>query len=175
MNRACSVMLIMIFSGCATQVPAPISKIPAYDYTVAEVRAEPERFLGSMVRWGGVISRVENKASRTWIEVVSRELRKNGQPLTDSRSSGRFIASFPGFMDPIVYKPGALLTVAGGIEGETVGLIGEYVYAFPVVTVSAAYLWPEKDQAVYHEYSPSPWGHYDPWPYHRRSYPPYRW
>ena len=175
MNRALCAILITLFSGCATQVPTAISKIPAHNISVTEVRMDLQRFSGAEVRWGGVIIKVENKASRTWIEIVSRELRKNGQPLSDSKSSGRFIASFSGFIDPIVYEVGASVTVVGSIAGESVRLIGEYAYAFPVVSVSTAYLWPKKDEIVRHEYYPSPWGYYDPWPYYHRPYPPHRW
>ena len=121
------------------------------------------------------ITKVENRAAQTWIELVSRELRKNGQPIVDSKSSGRFIASFPGFIDPVVYAAGHLLTVVGSIQGETVKPIGEFAYSFPIVAVTSSYLWQE--EPVRHEYPP-PWWYYDPWPYYYhypRPYPPYRW
>ena len=179
MNKTCYVILTVILSGCATQVPAPISTIPAGNLTVSEVRAGPDRFAGSEVRWGGVITKVENKASQTWIEVVSRALKKNGQPRVDSGSSGRFIAIFPEFVDPVVYSAGQLLTVVGTIEGETTGRIGEYDYSFPLVAVNTSYLWPKKAEPVRHEYYPPPWWYYDPWPYYPRPFygrphPPYR-
>lgn len=169
------VILIMLFSGCATQVPTAISKTPAQTIRVDEVRMDIDKFSGSEVRWGGVISKVENKASQTWIEIVSRELRKNGQPLSDSKSSGRFIASFSGFMDPVIYKVGASVTVVGSILGERIGMIGEYTYRFPVVLVNGSYLWPQKAETVYHEYYPSPWIEHDPWPYYFRPDPFSRW
>jgi len=174
MNKTYCVILMVILGGCATQVPVPISTIPAANLTVAEVRAGPDRFVGSEVRWGGVITKVENRASQTWIEMVSRELKKNGQPRIDSGSSGRFIASFPGFVDPVIYGAGQLLTVVGTIKGETTRPIGEYAYLFPLVAVSTFYLWPEEDDSVRHEYYPPPWWYYDPWLFYPRPYPPYR-
>ena len=179
MNRACCVILIIILSGCATQVPAPINMIPEGNLSVNEVRADIERFTGAEVRWGGVISKVENKASQTWVELVSRELKKNGEPRVDSGSGGRFIASFPGFVDPVVYSAGKLLTVVGTIEAEATRPIGEYAYSFPVVTVSGSYLWQAEPETVRHEYYPPPWWYYDPWPYYPRHFyprphPPYR-
>lgn len=179
MNKTCCAILMVILGGCATQVPAPISTVPAGNLTVAEVRAGPDRFTGSEVRWGGVITKVENKSSQTWIEVVSRELKSNGQPRVNSGSRGRFIASFPGFVDPVVYSTGQLLTVVGTVEGETTRPIGEYAYLFPLVAVSSSYLWPEQGEPVRHEYYPPPWWYYDPWPYYpqpfyHRPHPPYR-
>jgi len=170
---------MVILNGCAAQVPAPISMIPEGNLSVAEARANQERFVGSEVRWGGVITTVENQASQTLIEVVGRALKKNGQPSVDSGSSGRFIASFRGFVDPVVYSAGKLLTVVGTIEGETTRPIGEYAYSFPVVTVSGSYLWQAEPETVRHEYYPQPWWYYDPWPYYPRHFyprpqPPYR-
>ncbi|WP_415227634.1 Slp family lipoprotein [Psychromonas sp.] len=165
-------ILIMLLSGCASVVPTAINNIPAPDISVDEVRVDIEKFYGSRVRWGGVISKVENKAEQTWIEVVSRKLSSNGQPSSGSKSSGRFIARFSGFVDPLEYKVGALLTVAGSLTGEHVALIGEYLYSFPVVTVSAVYLWPPKQETVVYHDHPLAWGLYDPWPYHYTRYPP---
>lgn len=175
MKIVLSVIFIMLFSGCATQVPTAISKTPADNIRVDEVRMNIDKFSGSVVRWGGVISKVENQASQTWIEIVSRELKKNGQPLSDSKSSGRFIASFSGFIDPLVYKVGASVTVTGSIIGGSVGMIGEYAYTFPIVLVSGSHLWPQKAETVYHEYYPSPWMYDEPWPYYYRPYPFSRW
>ena len=95
-------LLIALLAGCASTPPAAISRSPAPSLTLAEVRAQPERFLGSEVRWGGVITAVENKAQVTWIEVLARDLKKDGKPRLDDGSEGRFIASFSGFADPQV-------------------------------------------------------------------------
>lgn len=179
MNRLWYVIATALLTSCATQTPAPISTIPASNLSVAEVRADPIRFKDSEVRWGGVITRVENQSSQTWVELVSQELQTNGQPLRESSSSGRFIASFTGFIDPLVYSNGRLLTVIGTIAGESTRPIGEYAYSFPIVTVTSSYLWPiESEAPLYLDYPP-PWWYYDPWPFYPRPYPPhyhpYRW
>jgi outer membrane lipoprotein len=113
------VIVALLLSSCATQVPISISKPTVSNITLAEVLAEPERFTDSNVRWGGVITTVENKATQTWVVVVGQELKKNGKPLEEGHSSGRFIANFEGFADPVVYSTGHLLTVVGTIEGQT--------------------------------------------------------
>jgi outer membrane lipoprotein len=165
MNRLWFVIATAIITGCASQTPAPIREAPATNLNIAEVRSDPAQYKDAQVRWGGVITRVENKPSQTLIEVVSQELRKDGQPSINGRSSGRFIASFAEFLDPIIYSNGRLLTVVGTIAGETTRAIGEYQYAFPIVTVSSAYLWPIEEVSPPPDYPP-PWWYYDPWPYH---------
>jgi len=86
---------------------------------------------------------------------VTRQLSNNGQPCGESKSSGRFIARFFGFVDPLEYKVGDFLTVVGSLSGKHLALNGEYAYSFPVVTVSAAYLWPPKKETPdYYGYPP---------------------
>lgn len=163
---------VFVLVGCAAQVPVPVSKTPVANVSVGEVRADATRFTDTKVRWGGTIARVENKATETWVEIVSRQLRSSGQPREAGGSSGRFIASFKGFFDPVVYKKGLQLTVLGTIKGEIKRPIGEHEYTFPLVTVSASHLWPEIQDQYYYDYPPS-WWYYDPWPYYRWPYFPY--
>lgn len=164
-------VLLGMLAACASKPPAAVSKIPAAQLSLAEVRAEPQRFVGSEVRWGGVIASVENKASETWIEVVGRELQKDAQPKLKGSSEGRFIAAMQGFADPAVYKEGYLLTVLGELQPPVTRPIGDYAYVFPRVSVTGSYLW-RVEKLQYPDYPP-PWWYYDPWPFYHRPYHPY--
>jgi len=174
MKRAGFIFVVLIFFGCAAQPPVPYSKTPVARVSVAEVRADVAHFTGTEVRWGGAISRVDNKTNETWIEIVSRQLRTSGQPRDAGKSSGRFIASFKVFADPVVYKIGQQLTVLGSITGQTKRPIGEHDYLFPMVTVTASVLWPVEPDPAYYDYPPPFW-YYDPWPYYPWSHPHYYW
>jgi len=163
-------VMVSILAACATQPPAAISRIPAANLSVSGARLDPESAVGVEVRWGGVITRVENKSSQTWVEVVSHRLGKDGKPQHEGASDGRFIAVLSGFADPLVYQAGHLLTVIGVIQSFVDQPIGEYQYSFPLVSVSGSYMWqlmPEVDKPYY----PPPWWYYDPWYY--RPYPFY--
>jgi len=170
MKKRWLLIIVMILSGCASKPPLSISKVPSGSLTVAEVQASPGLFIGSEVRWGGMITQVENKASQTWIEVVSRELGRDGKPRNQESSGGRFIASLAGFADPVVYQVGNLLTVVGTIEQQVTRPIGEYQYAFPVVAVTGSYMWMIEPEIQLPDYPPS-WRYYDPWPYYYYPYP----
>jgi outer membrane lipoprotein len=169
------VIVIAITGGCASKPPEAISKIPADNPTLTNVRLDIDQYIGAEVRWGGEISKVENKADKTWIEIVRRQLWGDGKPKTSGNSDGRFIASFTGFVDPVVYEVGRLLTIVGTIEDKIKRPIGEYDYVFPLVTVEGSYLWKATTVAQY-PYYPPPWWYYDlrfhyPGPYYR--YPRY--
>lgn len=168
--------MLALLAGCASKPPAAISKIPDENPSLTRVRMDIDSFMDAEVRWGGVITKVENKTSQTWIELVRYKLSDNGKPRSNGKSDGRFIASFEGFIDPVVYKVGRPLTVVGSIEGKTERPIGEYDYLFPIVAVEGSYLW--KAESKYRDpyYYPPPYWYYDfryynNWPYYR--HPPY--
>lgn len=163
------IIAMVLLAGCASKPPAAISKIPPENPSLTRVRMDIDNFIGTEVRWGGVISKVENRDSHTWIELVRQKLRENGKPRTDDKSDGRFIASFEGFVDPVVYEVGRPLTVVGTIEAKTERPIGDYDYLFPIVAVEGSFLW--KAAAQYSDpYYPPPYWYYDLRFYHPRHY-----
>ena len=69
--RAGLVAALLTLAGCASQ-PSPIATEPAGNVPIAEVRANPDAYVGKQVRWGGAIASVETKANQTWVEIVGR-------------------------------------------------------------------------------------------------------
>jgi outer membrane lipoprotein len=169
----------LLLAGCASNIPKAISTPPANNPLVAEVRADPPRFKGAHVRWGGTITTLENQANETWIEIIGRELDRSGEPRGTDRSSGRFFAIVDGFLDPALYSEGRELTVAGVVDGETTRKIGDYDYTFPLVRVDDYLLWPLRAEPDMYDYPPywyyDPWGPWYPYYYPYRHYYPYRY
>jgi outer membrane lipoprotein len=166
------VLVLMVCGGCAANPASSISQAIVDDVSLTQARSAADAYMGSTVRWGGVVTEVENKADKTWVFLVGRALRDDEEPITDSVSEGRFVASFSGFVDPLVYKSGRPLTVVGSIESNTVRAIGEYDYRFPVVAVRDSYLWAEPDKTKF-IYVPTPrydYYYYHPYPYRYRRW-----
>lgn len=168
-------VLVTTITGCASSVPAVITTPPLGNPSIDEVRDNPQRFVDSQVRWGGTIAAVENRQSDTRVEIVARDLQSNGRPKQEDDSGGRFKATIPGFLDPVVYEKGRSLTVVGRVKGEVSGKIGEHPYRYPLVEVTDYYLWNPLSKRIYYDpffYDPfyDPWG---PYPYLYRPY--YRW
>lgn len=174
MRNICIVIFIALVGACASKPTSPLGQDPLDNLKLTDVRLDVQSYLGSSVRWGGIITQVENKADKTWVELVSRALKKNDRPATEGISEGRFIASFDGFSDPMVYKVGQALTVIGSIEGETSRSIGEFNYSFPIVAVRESHLWGEETRAIVPYYPPS-WWYYDMYYYHPFPHPYRRW
>lgn len=170
--RAITLLLTALLTGCASHVPQAIREAPPGGPTPAEVRAEPERFTGTTVRWGGTIAEVHNRSDDTEVVVVARELSGEGRPSGSSRSDGRFLARIDGFLDPVLYARDRALTVVGTVRGGERRAVGDYDYLYPVVDARAHYLW--QRPRPYPRYDHYPYDYYDPW--YDPWYPgPYRW
>ncbi|MBA1332420.1 membrane protein [Candidatus Endoriftia persephone str. Guaymas] len=176
-NKVTNALLLSLaiqLNGCASPLPKAISQVPPTEIRVEEVRQQPERFLGSRVRWGGSIIQVENLPQHTLIELLSRPLSGNGKPDSSGRTQGRFLARIPGFLDPEEYPKERLLTISGTIAGTTQRTIGDYPYLYPLVESEIHHLWPDQREARDWQnrdpfYDPwYPWG--SPWYRH-----PYYW
>lgn len=119
--------------------------------STAPLVEENEAQAAATVRWGGTITRIENKADqRTEVEVVSRPLRGNGRPVHNDRSDGRFIAVVDSFLDPEIVQVGRDLTIFGTLRGRKAGLVGDTDYVFPVVKVSDYTYWKRRQAAQRH-------------------------
>jgi outer membrane lipoprotein len=167
----CSLILIISLTGCASDIPPEIKTAPQNSPTVSMARADSGRFVGDLVRWGGVIAKVENRQNQTWIEIVARELDSSGRPRDGDFSPGRFIAVLPGFLDPAVYAKARAITVSGILEGSINQLIGQHSYSYLKVLADSHVLWkpiPRNNSynygypysGSYMWYRPGPYRHY---------------
>ena len=159
----------LLLAACAT-TPDPVADAEVEPLTVARAQAEPARFRGTRIRWGGTIVAVSNEPEMTVLEVLSRPLDANAAPDPDALGAGRFRARVAGFLDPSEYSAGRWLTVVGVIGGTERGRVGEHPYAFPVVDVEHFRLWRTRDEISPPPYYYDPWW-WDPWYYPWRRYP----
>ncbi|WP_088330788.1 Slp family lipoprotein [Lacimicrobium sp. SS2-24] len=178
MQRLIFALMVLGLAGCST-VPESIklendSNLANYQ----QVSANPQKAAGTKIRWGGVIARVDNLKQHTRLEMLYYPLRHYGRPITSEESAGRFRVYIDGFLDPMVYKTGRLITVVGEAGGSESGTVGEHQYVFPVVNASGYHMWDERDRVSVttfgvgmgfwpHYYSS--WYGWHLWPYHQRT------
>jgi outer membrane lipoprotein len=157
-----ALLLALLLSACASDIPRMIREAPAGNPSVEAVRDHVDDYLGREVRWGGKLIETGNLEKTTVLTVLSRSLSKDGEPELDDDSGGRFIAIVPAFLDPKVYAADRLVTVTGTLQRAETRKVGEYPYRYPVVDARAWYLWPKETEAPYGYPYPYP-GWYDPW------------
>ncbi|WP_266170097.1 Slp family lipoprotein [Dyella subtropica] len=137
--RAALPASLLWLAACA---PAPIYKatgtIAAAPFNVAEA---PERYTNADVLWGGRIVAVRNLTDRSEIEVLAYPLDGSQRPKANDSGIGRFIAVMPGYVEPLDYPAGALMTLTGRLTGNRAGKVGEANYVFPLVGVGQSHVW----------------------------------
>jgi outer membrane lipoprotein len=168
--RICTLLVAVFLFGCSNfpdklQVDDTTQLI-----TYEDAASKAEQVKGKMLRWGGAIAKVENKPDSTVFEMVYYPLNGYGRPVSSEESMGRYRIVIDGFMDPMVYQVGRLMTFTGQLNGLENGLVGEHEYVFPTATVGAYYLWKNVqriDISGVHVWPSRYWnGHY-PRPYYR--------
>ncbi|HJW06959.1 MAG TPA: Slp family lipoprotein [Rhodanobacter sp.] len=130
----------LALAACA---PAPIYKTTGAAVTAApfQVAQAPENFSNREVIWGGRIVQVKVFADHSEIEVLAYPLDASQRPKANDSGNGRFIALMPGYVEPLDYPSGALMTVNGKLSGSRAGKVGEAAYVFPLVSVAQSHVW----------------------------------
>ncbi|NVJ66993.1 MAG: Slp family lipoprotein [Gammaproteobacteria bacterium] len=144
------------------------------------VAQAPEAFVGSQVRWGGIVARVENLEQDTLVEIVNLPLDSRARPVANQDTAGRFIARVQGFIDPLIYKQGKEITVVGVLNEPMPGRIGQHEVNFPVVDSTGHHLWEQRQPRVhvttFSTWDPFWFGHVGyRWRYPYYGYPRYNY
>ncbi len=99
---------------------------------------------GETVVWGGRIIQVRPQQDQTTLEIVAFPLRNNQQPNTSQQTLGRFLMTYPGYLEPEDFREDRLITVTGPLEEGRTGMVGDASYDYPVVRATDFHLWPEQ-------------------------------
>lgn len=145
-------LIFLLLSACASLPPA-ISQPPGYDLTYFEASQNIKKFHNAPVRWGGVIVDITNEPNRSLIQVLSYPLNSQGRPMLGQPYQGRFVISTADFLDPTVYRPDTMVTVAGTIAGEVERTIGKKTLHLPLLNIAVLHLWLDNSSDVYSNYN----------------------
>ena len=141
--------IICIFSLLALSCAHVISK-EHRDEAVKDLRFDQltdntEAYFNKMFIFGGIIAETKLTGKGTEIEVVQSPLDKFGNIIDEDVSEGRFIITTTKYLDPLIYRKGRDITVAGVLSGSKKGLIGEIEYTYPVFEARELYLFKEEE------------------------------
>lgn len=156
MSRAVRSLLFafvpVALASLAACAPAPIYKVAPGSPVVAPFEASqtPERYADAQVVWGGRVVAVRNLPSSSEIQVLAYPLDSSQRPKANDSGNGRFIALMPGYVEPLDYPAGSLITVAGIVQGSRAGKVGEANYVFPLVKVRQSHVWTAEEMKKGH-------------------------
>lgn len=146
-RHACRLLVPAIAVGLVACAPAPIYKSSTTGVAAipAQVAQSPDRYAGGSVIWGGRIVQVANLADHSEIEVLAYPLDGSQRPKASDNGNGRFIIVMPGYVEPLDYPAGSLITVSGKLSGSHAGSVGEANYVFPLVASTQSHVWTQSE------------------------------
>ena len=155
--------LLVIASGCSP-ISRNLQQKAEQAPTFEQISADPLRYAGEIVIWGGYI--LENRAGQdqSRLTVLQTPLGFYEAPKSRETSKGRFIALADRYLDPEVYSKDLQLTIGGEVADFTLSLDGESDGSYPVLQVREIHVWndPYEDK-YYRRYPHGPYGPYDHW------------
>lgn len=132
--------LSIAIAACA---PAPIYKTTPSSVTVTpeQVATSPGNFRNMEAVWGGQVISVHNFADHSEVEILAYPLDSSQRPRLKQPAIGRFIVIVPGFVEPMNYPAGSLVTLRGTLDGARSGEVGQADYTFALVHSNAMHRW----------------------------------
>jgi outer membrane lipoprotein len=169
-------VVLLVVAACAPVLRKDLMRGGIYDFQMSTIRETPERYQGKLFILGGVIAETRGTAEGSLIEAVFISVDSMGYLKDVDVAGGRFLAIYPkkkGILDPLIFRKGREITVAGEYVGNRTGMIDEMEYVYPLFEIRELYLWEEKRSYTivpfpypylyYPRWYYDPWWQYSPW------------
>jgi outer membrane lipoprotein len=157
----------MMLVSCAPVLDRNLMDEGSREVSFTALRESPGQYRGKLFILGGVIVRAKFTEEGTRIEAMHVPVDRYGEFEDSGRSEGRFMAVMPKdvmMLDPLVFKKGRRITLAGEFIGTRSGRIDEMDYTYPLFRIKQIYLWPHKKRYDQPPYFYDPW--FYPYPYY---------
>jgi outer membrane lipoprotein len=167
-----SAITVLLFAGCAPVISSEYLQ-KASEIGFDQVRDNPEANINSILILGGTIARTENTAGGTEIEVVQHPVSHYGDIIDRDVTQGRFLLQTSKQLDPLIFRRGRLMTIAGELIGTRTRPLHGKEYRYPLLEAREIHLWKRHRQLpTPYIYSPA---YYPPYyyEYQRYWYDPY--
>lgn len=123
---------------------------PEFDNTVYLQRTTPEEAANNIdayrdieVMWGGLLVSSTSLERSTQLELLAYPLNRKQKPDTTQSALGRFVLVVDGFLEPVDYAEGRIVTATGRLTDVKDSAVGSAQYRFPIVEADDLYLWPK--------------------------------
>jgi len=168
MKRAIYGVAVAFFLvACSPVLNRELMHQGAREFSLTHLQETPEVFEGKLFILGGLIYETKLLEQGSQIEAIFVPVDSYGYLKAETHREGRFLATYPkskGILDPLIYKRGREITLAGEFIGLRKGKIDEMEYVYPVFDIKEIYLWRE-ERDYYGYYYPYYYPYYGPYPY----------
>jgi outer membrane lipoprotein len=158
------IVLCFLLASCAHIISQEYHQRAVRDVSFRNMLDNPDAYIDRTFILGGIIAEAKNTREGTEIEVVQTPVDRYGYIIDNDASEGRFMVFTKKQLDPLIYKKGRLITLAGRLKGTKAGLLGNVEFTYPLIEADEIYLW--REDRYYRPYFYN--YYYDPFLY---SYP----
>lgn len=125
------------------------------DITFAMVSDNPSAFINRNLVVGGVVLSHTAEDGGSTLELMEWKINRWGEPTYLDDSGRRFLVKATEPLDPKLYEPGMLVTLAGIVHGQEDRSLGEQDYSYPVLDLVEIHLWKSPFRYGIHHYDPA--------------------
>lgn len=170
---------LLLLVGCAPVLDRRLMDEGTREFNPSHLVETPEAFKDHLFILGGVIVGTKLTEEGSQIEALFVPVDKYGNLEDPARYGGRFLAIYPksrGLLDPMIYKKGREITIAGDFSEARQAKIDEMSYTYPVFIIRQIHLWDEYQTYTgpypyyYYPYAYPGW-YSSPWCYDRWGRP----
>jgi len=115
-----------------------------FNYQSSEIKQNPASYRGNLFVFGGIIVSTTAVERGSLIEALYAPVDSRGYLKNVQDTGDRYLAIYPkdyGFLDPMIFREGREITMAGEFIGLQTGKIDEMDYIFPVFQIEEVHLW----------------------------------
>ena len=141
------IWLAVVLTACGSGISRQVRDQVTYTGSFAELQKAPARYQGVMVLLGGKVIKTLTQQGATELVVLQLEIGNRDRPVDNDQSQGRYLVRSARFLDPAIFPPGTLITVAGRLTGSETRAIGEMSYRYPVIEPAEMKKWPAGSDA----------------------------
>jgi len=163
----CILLSISILS-CAHVISRESRNAAVQGVSFNQLIRDTNAYLDKMYIFGGFIAETTMTGHGTEIEIVQSPLDRFGNVEDADLSEGRFILITSKNLDPLIYRQGREIAMAGILTGSRKKILGDMEYIYPVFEAKEIQLWKEEEYCPYPDMYPC-W--YGPFYYRSLYYP----
>jgi len=145
LKSSLALLAVTILTGCATPSSLDTTKVNS-TVQPKEANSSSDSYLNKIVHWGGTILELKNLRDQTEVTVLGFPFDSSGAPNTGQKPIGRFILIKKGFLEPLDFRKGKVISAVGSISGKREGQVGESDYTYSLMEAQQIQLWPDPPQ-----------------------------
>jgi outer membrane lipoprotein len=140
-------LVFVLLAGCRSTGGTRVPEITPMSLS----RSADQAVKGRDFTWGGSVLSLKNMESHSLVEIMAYPLDGDGRPDAGASPLGRFLGDYPGFLEPVMFHSGQLVTVTGPMLGYRDGKVGEAVYRYPVLQADQIKRWDARPASTFNK------------------------